>query len=230
MTSPPDAGPAGPGDTLLAGASGLIGRAYTDQWRGPGLLHLLVRRALPAPGPLCRVHVVDFAALSPLPPLPPARDAVCCLGTTIAVAGSPQAFRAVDLDAVLAFARAARAAGVQRFAVVSSLGADARSRNLYRRTKGEMEAALAALGFASLVVARPSLLAGDRAALGQPQRRGESFALALTRPLTPLVPRAWRPIAAATVARALQVALAQSRPGLRVVSSAELQDLGRAAA
>lgn len=216
-----------PADTLLAGATGLIGRACAAQWRGPGRLHLLVRRPVPAPGPHCRVHVVDYAGL---PALPPARDAVCCLGTTIAVAGSPEAFRAVDLDAVLAFARAAQAAGVQRFAVVSALGADARSRNLYSRTKGEMEAALAALGFDSLVVARPSLLAGDRAMLGQPERRAEALALALTRPLAPLVPKAWRPIEAATVARALQAALLQGRPGLRILSSGEMQDLGRASA
>jgi uncharacterized protein YbjT (DUF2867 family) len=216
-----------PPDTLLAGATGLIGRACAAQWRGPGRLHLLVRRPVSAPGPHCRVHVVDYAAL---PALPPARDAVCCLGTTIAVAGSPEAFRAVDLDAVLAFARAAQAAGVQRFAVVSALGADARSRKLYSRTKGEMEAALAALGFDSLVVARPSLLAGDRAVLGQPVRRAEALALALARPLAPLVPKAWRPIEAATVARALQAALLQGRPGLRILSSGEMQDLGRASA
>lgn len=216
---------AGSGDTLLAGASGLIGRAFATSWDGPGMLHLLGRRPVPAPGPLCRVQVVDFTAL---PGLPPAGDAVCCLGTTIAVAGSPQAFRAVDLDAVLAFARAAHAAGVMRFAVISSLGADASSRNLYSRTKGEMEAALAALGFPCLVVARPSLLAGDRSALGQPVRHAETFALALARPLAPLLPGAWRPIAALTVARALRVALAQARPGTRILSSAEMQDLGGA--
>jgi N-methylhydantoinase A/oxoprolinase/acetone carboxylase beta subunit len=45
------------------------------------------------------------------------------LWTTIAVAGSPEALRALDLDAVLALARAAKAAGVQRFAVVCALGA-----------------------------------------------------------------------------------------------------------
>jgi uncharacterized protein YbjT (DUF2867 family) len=222
---------AGPGDTLLAGASGLIGRAFATQWRGPGQLHLLVRRPMPAPGPMCRVQVVDFGAL---PALPRAAAAVCCLGTTIAVAGSPQAFRAVDLDAVLAFARAAQAAGVQHFAVVSALGADARASGLYSRTKGEMEADLAALGFASLIVARPSLLAGDRAALGQPLRRAEALALALTRPLARLVPKAWRPIEATTVARALGVALGQAQAqvhaGTRVLSSAALQDLGRAAA
>jgi uncharacterized protein YbjT (DUF2867 family) len=86
--------------------------------------------------------------------------------------------------------------------------------------------ALVGLGFASLVIARPSLLAGDRAALGQPARAGERLALALTAPLASLIPRAWRPIDAATVARAMQRALAEGRPGARIVESAELQELG----
>ncbi len=191
---------------LLAGASGLVGRELAYQWNGPGLLHLLVRRPLEIRGvaaALQRVHVLDFAAL---PALPRADEAYCCLGTTIKVAGSQAAFRAVDFDAVLAFARAAQRAGVQRFAVVSALGASPRS--------------------PGLVIARPSLLAGDRTALGQPARTGERLALAVTAPLAPLIPKAWRPIAAATVARALRRALAEGRPGVRIVESAELQELG----
>ena len=100
---------------LLAGGTGLIGREVAAQWAGPGLLHLLVRRDRPAASPLQRVQVVDFAAL---PPLPQAGLAFCCLGRTIAAAaavaaaaaaaaGSQAAFRAVDFDAVVAFARAA---------------------------------------------------------------------------------------------------------------------------
>ncbi len=211
-------------DALLAGGTGLIGRALATAWAGPGTLHLLVRRTVPAPSPACRVHVIDFSAL---PALPPARDAFCCLGTTISVAGSEAAFRAVDLDAVLAFARASRAAGVRRFAVVSALGADPHSRTFYNRVKGEMEAALAALGFDSLVIARPSLLAGDRASLGQPQRRAERLALAVTRPLAGLIPKAWRPIRGETVARALIKEMADPLPGIRVLESATLQDRGR---
>ena len=137
---------------LLAGASGLIGRELARQWDGPGLLHLLVRRPLEIRGvaaPLQRVHLLDFAAL---PALPRAVEAYCCLGTTIKAAGSQAAFRAVDFDAVLAFARAAQSAGVQRFAVVSALGASPRSPGFYNRVKGEMEEALAGLGFASLVI------------------------------------------------------------------------------
>ena len=208
---------------LLAGASGLVGRELARQWTGPGPLHLLVRRALPAGNPLLRVHVVDFAAL---PPLPHADTAFCCLGTTIKQAGSQAAFRDVDQGAVLAFARAAQRAGVRHFGVVSALGADPRSRTFYSRVKGEMEAELATLGFASLLIARPSLLAGDRAALGQPRRMGERLALALSAPLTPLIPIAWRPVAAATVARALLRGVAQAHSGLRVLESAALQELG----
>lgn len=208
---------------LLAGATGLIGRELAQHWTGPGPLHLLVRRAVPARPPLQRVHVVDFAAL---PPLPEADTAFCCLGTTIKVAGSQAAFREVDHAAVLSFARAARRAGVRHFGVVSALGADVRSGSFYSRVKGEMEAELATLGFASLLIARPSLLVGDRAALGQPQRLGERLALALSAPFAPLIPKAWRPIAAASVARALLRGVAQAQPGVRILESAALQELG----
>ena len=210
-------------DALLAGATGLVGQALSTQWKGPGTLHLIVRRAQPAPGPLLKSLRVDFTQL---PALPPARRAFCCLGTTIKTAGSQKAFRAVDHTAVLAFAHAARAAGVTHFAVVSALGANARSGTFYNRVKGEMEDALRGVGFEHLVIARPSLLAGDRAALGQPSRLGERLALALTRPLAGLIPASVRPIGAEVLARALLRALDQATPGVRVVESAELQRLG----
>lgn len=209
---------------LLAGGTGLIGREVAAQWPGPGLLHLVVRRNRPVASARQQVHVVDFAAL---PPLPAADIAFCCLGTTIGAAGSQAAFRAVDFDAVLAFARAAQQAGVRRLAVVSALGANTGSSVFYNRVKGEMEAALAGLGFDRLVLARPSLLAGDRAATGQATRWAERITLAIAVPLSPLIPKAWRPIQAATVARAMARALAQDGPALQVLESTAVQDLGR---
>jgi uncharacterized protein YbjT (DUF2867 family) len=225
MARAPSPSPSAPA-VLVAGATGLIGRELLAAWLAetpPPTLHALVRRTPPAAEPRVRWHVVDYRAL---PALPKASVAACALGTTIAVAGSQAAFRAVDFDAVLAFARAAKAAGVVRFGVVSALGASPRSPTFYNRVKGEMEQALAGLGFSSLVIARPSLLAGDRGALGQPARFGERLALAATAPVRGLIPKAWRPIEARTVARALVRALAEGRPGVRVVESAELQDLG----
>lgn len=89
-------------------------------------------------------------------------DAYCCIGTTIAEAGTQEAFRDVDLEAVLQFARAARALQATRFIVVSSVGADPASKKFYLRTKGEMENELAAVGFPSVDILQPSLLLGSR--------------------------------------------------------------------
>lgn len=213
-----------PEDALLAGATGLVGHELSAQWPGPGTLHLLVRRPVPSAAGR-QAHVVDFAAL---PALPQATLAFCCLGTTIKVAGSQAAFRAVDVDAVLAFAQAARRAGVRRFAAVSALGADSHSATFYNRVKGETEQALRGVGFEQLVLARPSLLAGARESLGQPARPAERLTLRLTAPLAPFIPKAWRPIEAATVARAMLRALHQGGAGVQVLESKDLQDLGRA--
>jgi uncharacterized protein YbjT (DUF2867 family) len=217
----------------VAGATGLIGRALLTQLCADptiAAVHALVRAggrpvALPA-----RVSalVVDYAALGQArsPALPPLDWAICALGTTIAVAGSPAAFRAVDVDAVIAFARAAKAAGATRFAVVSALGANARSAVFYNRCKGEMEAALREIGFARLVIARPSLLLGDREALGQPSRGGERLAQRLTPAIGWLVPRRLRPIAADAVARAMLGSIGNAEPGVAVLESDQLQALG----
>jgi uncharacterized protein YbjT (DUF2867 family) len=211
---------------MLAGATGLIGRELMQLLLAqipPVRLHALVRRVPESADE--RVHwlQVDFARL---PTLPAADEAWCCLGSTIKQAGSQAAFRAVDFDAVLAFAQAASTAGARRFGVVSALGASPRSAGFYNRVKGEMEAGVCALGFDSVVIARPSLLAGDRAALGQPVRSGERLALWLTAPISGLIPKGVRPINARTVARGMMVALRQQQPGVRIVESGELQELG----
>lgn len=208
---------------LLAGGTGLVGRELVRQWPGP--LHLLVRRPVPAARAGVGVQVVDFAAL---PALPQATVALCALGTTIKVAGSRAAFRAVDFDAVVAFARACRQAGVQRFGVVSAMGARARSPNFYSSVKGEAEDALREIGFEALLIARPSLLVGDREALGQPARPGEQWGERVAGWLGPLLPAVVRPIEASTVARALVTRLPAVPPGVTVLDSAALQRAGGA--
>ena len=200
--NPPASAPASR-TVLLAGATGLVGR---ELLRGlladdtVAAVHVLARRAPDLQSPRLTVHQVDFAAL---PDLPPADEVYLAIGTTIKVAGSQQAFRAVDFDANLAVARAARASGARRLGLVSAMGADARSSIFYSRVKGELEEALAGLGYEGLVIARPSMLGGDRVALGQPERGGEVLALKVSRWLRPLIPANYRSIQAADVARAL---------------------------
>ena len=227
----------------VAGATGLIGRALVLQasarqglsaGRRANVLALVREgrsaRSAEQPWPKgVQSLPVDYARLgqAEATPLPTIDLALCALGTTIAVAGSQTAFRAVDLDAVLAFATAARAAGAQRLAVVSSMGADANSRVFYNRVKGEAEQALIAMGWPRLVIARPSLLIGDRAALGQATRPGELIAQRLAPALAWLTPRRLRPIAADIVARAMWRAVMADGPAVQLLLNDELQRLGQ---
>jgi len=211
---------------LLAGATGLVGRALLSMLlaaRQYSSVHIMVRRALPdiKANAKLEVHQVDFALLPDA--FPRVDDVFITLGTTIKVAGSEAAFRKVDFDFVVNTAKAARAAGASRLAVVSALGADPGSRVFYNRVKGEMEAAIVQLGYESVVIAHPSLLLGDRAALGQPQRSGEAWAARLLEPLGWIVPRGVRPIPARTVASALLVAILAAKPGVQVLKSRAMQ-------
>lgn len=86
-----------------------------------------------------------------------------------------------------------------------------------------MQAAIGALGFESVVIAQPSLLLGDRAAIGQPTRHFEARAAPLLAPTMWLVPRSVRPIAAAKVAAALLAATLEAKPGVRLLSSSQVQ-------
>ena len=196
---------------VLAGATGLVGRALLDGLLADdsvGMVHVLARRDLDRTSPKLTSYTVDFAALAPFPTVD---EVYLALGTTIKVAGSQAAFRAVDFDANLAVARAAGAAGAKRAGLVSAMGADRGSRVFYNRVKGELEDALRDLPFDGLVIARPSLLVGDRAALGQPPRVGEQIGDLVGRLFGPLVPRNYRPIAATRVAHALLCAVPHAR-------------------
>lgn len=205
---------------ILAGATGLVGQEILK-----GLLadptvsavHSLGRRAPATQHPKLTAHIVDFAAL---PPLPAADELYLALGTTIKVAGSQAAFRALDYDANLNVAQAALAAGVKKVGLVSAMGADARSRIFYNRVKGELEDALTQLPLEGLVIARPSLLVGDREVLGQPRRSGEVLGEAIARTLGFLIPANLKPIQASTVARALLAGVPSARARTILLSGA----------
>src|SRR5579864_645862 len=150
---------------LLAGASGLTGACALDALLGaPDIARVVAvsRRPLQREHSRLANRIVQFDRLESQLKGVSGDVALCCLGTTIRQAGSQQRFRAVDVDSVLAFARTARAAGAQRFVVVSSVGADPNSRNFYLRTKGEMEQGLEEVGFTSLDILQPSVLLGWR--------------------------------------------------------------------
>ena len=152
-----------PQHILLAGATGLTGEHLLDRL----LSEPTISRVLaPSRSPLAEHAHLDNP-VGQLQDLLPQLDgridaAFCCLGTTIRQAGSQEAFRAVDQELVLAFARRARELGTRHLLVISALGADPGSSVFYNRVKGETEEALQAMGWPQLTIVRPSLLLGPR--------------------------------------------------------------------
>ena len=149
-----------------------------------------------------------------------ADGAICALGTTLKQAGSTAAFRAIDHDLVLMLAGRLRQAGVRCFALVSSLGADPRSRLLYPRTKGEVERAIGKLGFPSLTILRPGFLSGYR----REQRAMERMVGMLLRLAAPALPRSARASSSAMVAACLVESAIQQRQGTQVITSEQFAD------
>ncbi|HAU5563725.1 TPA: nucleoside-diphosphate sugar epimerase [Serratia fonticola] len=210
---------------LLAGASGLVGGHILQLLLNNSevsCVHALTRRPLRVSHPKLQVHLVDFTSL---PQLPHAHEAYLALGTTIKVAGSKEAFRAVDFEANLAVAQAAMLAGVSRIGLVSAGAANAKSSMFYTRVKGELEEALTALPLTTLVIARPSLLLDYRTGLGQPLRLGELISIPLAKLLSPILPAAYKPVRALAVARALTLKVPVTA-GVVVLPSNQLIELG----
>lgn len=202
---------------LLVGATGAVGRAVlTQALADPRVAEVvaLTRRPLAAATKLTNV-VVDFDNLPAHAPWWKVDAVVCTLGTTRRAAGSNEKFAVVDRDLPLRIAQLARAAGATRFALNSSLGADAASGNFYLRTKGEAEDAIRQLGYPGYTIVRPSLIDADRAE-GRP---GEHLALVFARTLNPLIPRRWKAVKPDAIAHALLDAALAPAPLSRVIES-----------
>lgn len=209
-----------PQHILIAGATGLTGEHLLDRLLSePTVARVLAptRRPLAA-HPHLENPVGELQSL--LPQLSGQVDtAFCCLGSTIKQAGSQDAFRAIDHDLILAFARRARELGARHLVVISALGANPKSSVFYNRVKGETEEALKAMGWPQLTIARPSLLLGARHEF----RLGERLAA----PLLRWLPGKYRGIDACALARALWRLALEEEDGTRVIESADLRRLGR---
>ncbi len=214
---------------LVAGANGMVGTALVRTLVDSGdytRVIALTRRPLALESPRLVNRILRFAALENEMQGLACHDAYCCLGTTLREAGSPAAFRAVDHDLILSFARGAQAAGAQCLVVVSSAGADSSSANFYLRVKGETEAALEALRWRALHLMQPGLLLGER----QQSRLGESLArwtLPLLNPLLLGRFERYRAIGARVVAAAMLAAARTGRGGVLRHTYASLQSLAR---
>lgn len=114
--------------------------------------------------------------------------------------------------------------GCNNFLLVSSVGADSKSRNFYFKLKGEVEDKLKESKITSVSVFRPSMLLGKRKEF----RFGEELAKAISTPLSFLFPSKYKPVKAENVAKAMIEASKGEIPGFHVYHFKEMTDLRKA--
>jgi uncharacterized protein YbjT (DUF2867 family) len=213
--------------SLILGSSGLVGsHLLTLLLASPhyAVVRSLVRRPSGRVHKKLEEHVVDFDQLAGVREVVRGNDVFCCLGTTIRVAGSQEAFRKVDLTYVVDAADTAHRNGASRFFVVSSIGANVSSGSFYLRVKGEMEATVATIPYAAVGIIRPSLLLGERKESRIGERIGavglQALSFAMLGPLRKL-----RPIRAADVAADMLFLSRTNFTGVRICESDEIQEM-----
>ena len=194
---------------MVLGSTGLVGHHLTQQLIDDAryqAITLLVRRPLANTefdDPLGKLQpiVIEFDALQDYQGYFSVDHVYCCLGTTLKKAGSQSAFRRVDFEFVHVAAQLARAQRADGFVWISSIGADAKSKNFYLRVKGELENALMTMPQLNHAAAvRPALLLGER----PEQRAAESLGIFVSKLLSPIMIgdlKKYRPIAARQVAQ-----------------------------
>lgn len=206
---------------LLVGATGLIGRQLLELFEKNTYyekVFVLTRKPLAVSGK-CENMVVNFDLLNEVLSTLKADDVFCCLGTTMKVAGSKEAFRKVDYTYPLLTAQYSKQQGASQYLLVSALGASKNSSVFYNKVKGEVEEAIGALGFTGYHIFRPSLLLGDRKEV----RSGEDAAKLFFKLFGFLVPDKWKGIEAKKVAQAMLHFAKENKSGKFIHESAEMQ-------
>ena len=201
---------------LVIGASGLVGSALVQQLTKENYynkIRLLVRKKLFITNSKVEQYLFDFE--NPATDLIVANDIFCCLGTTIGKAGSKEAFRKVDYSFPLEIAKIALQNGADKFALVSSMGANKNSTIFYSRVKGEIEDALSQLNYPSLYLFRPSLLLGDR----QEFRLGEKIGKGVMSAFSILIPDKYKAVHSNLVAKSMIRFIKSESSGIHIIES-----------
>lgn len=185
---------------LVVGASGLIGKHLTQKLLASQYYNkvtIIVRKKLTIEHQKLEQLLMDFDKIDTSKII--ADDIFCCLGTTMKQAGSKEAFYKVDFTYPLNFAKAGLANGTKQFLIITAMGADEKSWIYYNRVKGEIEKALSDLRYPTLIILRPSMLAGER----EHPRIGEKIGKVVMDFFAPLIPDNYKVIAGEKVAQAM---------------------------
>lgn len=186
----------------VVGATGLVGKQLVDlllENQSFEKVRIFVRRNSGIQHPKLEEHIVDFGDDESWKTQLKGDVLFSTLGTTLKQARSKGKQYEIDFTLNYNFAKAAQENGIENYVLVSSIGANAKSSIFYTRIKGELDEAVAKLGFPNLAILRPSSLTGER----KEKRVGEVITIPLATFFTKIVFKKYRPVKDTIVAKAM---------------------------
>ena len=159
---------------LLVGATGLVGGLVLEQLLADTYFEkviVLTRKSLGKSNAKLKEVLVDFNKLDDYATEIKADAVFCCLGTTIKVAGSKEAFKKVDFEYPFKIAQLAKQNGTSTYLLITALGASTNSMIFYNKVKGELEEEVSKLNFDSFHILQPSLIIGERTEMAKALRK-----------------------------------------------------------
>lgn len=199
---------------LVVGATGAVGREILRglcEDENYDKIIVWARRELNFSHEKLETQIINFDEIKDIRPRE-IDEIFCALGTTMKQAGSRGQFYKVDVSYPVNIAKWGIASGVRRFALISSQGANERSRFFYLRAKGKAEKKIAALGFKSLQIARLPAIKSER----EQVRMGELFTIWLFGLLPKFILTNYRPMSAKDIAAAVIAAAQTDAKGVQI--------------
>jgi uncharacterized protein YbjT (DUF2867 family) len=212
----------------LVGATGLIGSYLTEELLNDpyfDTVRILIRRPIDITYPKLEKKIVDFNdSDSLLVALSNSDVLFCAVGSTMKkVKGDKDAYRKIDFDIPVKLARFCKMTGCEKFILVSSAGANAKSMNFYQRLKGETDEAVKEAGLKTVHIMRPSLLLGERKEF----RFGENIGKAVMTSLSFFIPEKYKAIQGKDVAKVMLALAKKNGEGYFIHENREIRRLSK---
>ena len=209
----------------LIGSTGLIGTHFLEEISPDDFQNVkaITRRKIPnlENKDFIKQSVHDFSELEKMRQDLKTDVLVCALGTTIIKAGSKDEFMKIDHDLPLEISRIAKEEGCRTMILISSMGANSKSKIFYSRVKGLLEESLEKVGFEEFHILRPSLLLGKRTEA----RPAEHISKLIMDHLSFLIPWKYKPIHASIIAKTIKCIIMEEKSGKRIWEGRKLYNI-----
>ena len=151
-------------------------------------------------------------------------EVYCCIGTTTKKTPDKELYKKIDYGIPVSAAKLCNDNGIKTFAVMSSMGANAKSSIFYNGTKGEMEQAVLELNIENTYILRPSMIGGNRNEFRIAEKIG-SILMKVLNPIFIGTLRKYRIIDADIIANAM-IELANNDVDEQIIESDQIHRIG----